>query len=169
MNWWTPLLFEAHQVVLSLIAFAAGLVAKTLLDFNIAPFFVKWLWWVPVRNIFRERPVALAGRWEQTWEAGASKNFLDPKDRHAHPILRQFGSYCYAQFFSKGVEYCLFGRLNGSYLVGQWYAKKDPLGYFGAFQLRVVDSTTMEGKWIGHSKESTQIRGDTWTWKKLPT
>jgi len=161
------MLINASTIPTTAVGFLLGLAVKTLLEFRVATFLVKWLWWLPVRNIFREKPIKLAGQWEQTWSSGTSPKFQDARDRHAHPVVRQLGSHCYSEFLAKGAVYVLFGRVEGQHLVGEWYDKKDRHGYFGVFQLRISDSATMEGKWVGHSKTSYEIRCDDWYWKRV--
>ena len=156
-----------NTVITSLVTFIALLILKVLLDLKLTQFFVKYLYWVPVRNYFRAKPISISGQWEQKWEAAGSESFLDPTDRHSHPDIKQLGSYCYAEFISKGVTYAIFGRVIEGYLVGDWYDKNDPLGYFGAFQLQIQNSKRMQGRWIGHSKSTHTIKGDEWKWNKV--
>jgi hypothetical protein len=61
----------------------------------------------------------------------------------------------------------MFGKIEGAYLIGTWYDKKDKHAYFGAFQLRFVDSNTLEGKYVGHSRRTGLIQQDDWNWKKV--
>ena len=62
--------------------------------------------------------------------------------------------------------YVIFGRVLHNYLIGDWYDKKDPLGYFGTFHLRIIDKNNMSGIWIGHSKTEQEVKGDSWNWKR---
>lgn len=156
------------------IGFIVLFVIKTLLDLRIGQFIVKWFYWVPVRNYFRAKPKNISGEWEHLWHAGGSSSYAESVSRHGHPIIKQLGHYCYAEFVSKGKKYCFFGQINGNYWVGDWYDIKDDDGYFGAFQLEIVDSNTMRGKWIGHSKQSrshatnaTDIRCDDSEWTRV--
>lgn len=144
-------------------SFMVLLVIKILIDFRLGALIVKNLHWFPVRNWFRDKPPKLAGTWEQIWGAGGSESFSDVATRHDHTVIKQFGNYCYTEFFSNKVRYALFGHINQNYIVGDWYAVEDPLGYFGAFQLEIVDSNTIDGKWIGHSKTTKKIRSDNFT------
>lgn len=148
------------------ITFALLFILKSLLDLRAAQYLVKWLSWLPVRNIFREKPLQIKGHWEQVWESGGSSSFQSETDRHSHPEISQLGSYCYAEFIAKGTTYVVFGRIVGEYWVGDWYDKKDPRGYFGAFQLLIQTSNFMTGKWIGHSKSKQEIKADIWQWKR---
>lgn len=156
-----------QSVLTSVATFVILLVIKVLLDLKLIQFFVKYCSWLPVRNILRAKPASISGKWEQTWDSAGSESFECPTDRHSHPEIKQLGSYCYAELISKGISYVVFGRVIDSFVVGDWYDKNDPLGYFGAFQLEIVDSKTMRGKWIGHSKSAHVIKGDEWLWKKL--
>jgi hypothetical protein len=158
---------EWNAVLNSTVTFIILLILKTLLDLKIAQFFVKNFSWIPVRNIFRTKPATISGQWEQIWDSAGSASFKDETDRHSHPTINQLGSYCYAEFISKGVTYVVFGKIINEYFVGDWYDLKDPHGYFGAFQLQIIDSNTMKGQWIGHSKKVHQVKGDEWNWRKL--
>jgi len=159
INWGSVLTASAGFIV--------GLIVKTMLDLRLALFVVKYFWWIPIRWLFRQKPVNLSGQWEHTWESGGSPAYVDPRDRHGHPKIRQFGSYCYADFYSQGKTYCFFGKIFGDYIVGEWFDLNDHAGYFGAFQLRIVDSKELDGLWIGHSKTSVAIRADKSVWTKL--
>jgi hypothetical protein len=154
-------------IILASLPFFSVLILKLLLDLRLAHQIVKYLYWLPVRNYFRERPLQLAGEWEYIWEAGGSSDFTHSKDRHGHSPLRQLGVYCYSEFFSKGIKYGLFGEVNGGYLVGEWFDLNDPAGYFGVFQLEIVSSSELSGIWLGHSKHERTIRNDHFHWKKV--
>jgi len=154
-------------VATGILAPIAILVVKTLLDFKLAPFFVKYFSWIPVRSMFRNNPDNISGQWEQTWDPADSENFADQNSRHGNTTIRQFGTYCYCEFPAKGVTYVIFGRVVNDYFVGDWYDKSDAHGYFGAFQLQIVNSKLMKGKWIGHSKTKHEVRCDEWKWNKL--
>lgn len=149
------------------IGFVIGFIIKTLLDFNIAVLIIKYLNWAPVRWLFRTNPQKLSGMWDQLWVMENSSTYPEDIDRHSNVEFKQLGSYCYGVFYSKGVGYVIFGQIKGEFLFGQWYDQKDKLGYFGTFQLRIIDSNTMSGKWIGHSKKSHIIHGDIWRWQKI--
>lgn len=158
-DWISFLKYTAPVLVASILKFT--------LDLKIAPYVVKYLYWCPLRNYFRDKPLNISGTWEQVWSSAGSINFVKDTERHSHPEIKQLASYVYGEFFSKGVKYIIFGRVINNYLVGEWYDQKDPLGYFGTFQLLIKDSNTMKGKWIGHSKCEHIIKGDDWTWEKL--
>lgn len=149
------------------IGFAIGLLLKTLLDFDLAIFIIRYLYWLPVRWLFRSTPNNVSGLWEQVWDFNSSSNFPKEIDRHSNVNFRQFGKYFYGEFHSKGKTYSMKGQIKSDFLYGDWFDKNDELGYFGAFELRFVDSTKLVGKWIGHSKSSHDIYGDIWTWNKI--
>jgi hypothetical protein len=157
-HWLTSLLLGAVPLVVCI-------VLRILLDLRLAPWVIRLLDWVPVRGIFRDAPTNLRGDWEQVWDS-QSDRFAQPADRHGNAHIYQFGRYCYAEFTAKTVRYVLLGRIHNGFLFGEWYAKKDKLGYFGAFKLRVQDSSTMEGIWIGNSKKEFRINSDQWKWRK---
>ncbi|MFZ2987068.1 hypothetical protein [Ideonella sp.] len=144
----------------------AVLFVKTLLDFSISHYFVKWFSWIPVRGIFRDQPHDLSGMWEQEWGAAGSPSFQRNTDRHGHTTIKQFGRYCYAEFAAKGRQYRLFGKIQNSYLMGEWYDVKDKAAYFGVFELRIVSGEVMEGLYLGHSSRTSNVGNDTWQWKK---
>ncbi len=158
---------DIKSIIIGICAFCILLMLKTLLDFRIAHFIVKYFYWVPLRNYFRTKPININGKWEQAWESAGSLNFQSQTDRHSHPTIRQMGTYCYCEIISKSKVYVVFGQVIDNYFVGNWYDKKDPKGYFGAFQLECINSSKMIGKWLGHSKIKHEIQGDNWTWKKL--
>lgn len=151
---------EWQSVATGTITFVLLIILRAILDFRLAPSLVRWLNRLPLRNYFRERPPKLNGTWDLLWGHGGSEDFSDVLKRHGQLQLWQFASYCYGEFFSDGKKYALFGRIENIYLLGDWYAKKDRLGYFGAFQLEVVDSNRLRGKWIGHSKKTREVRAD---------
>lgn len=158
---------EWNTILNSAIAFVVLIALKALLDLRLVQMFVRYFFWIPLRNYFREKPVQISGQWEQIWGGANSCNFQSETERHGHPDINQLGSYCYGEFISKNVTYVVFGRVVGEYFVGDWYDKKDPRGYFGAFQLEIRDSQNMIGRWVGHSKTIHEVRSDIWEWKKV--
>jgi hypothetical protein len=159
--------FHWIQIPIAALPFVILLFLKFLLDLRLAHFAVKYLFWVPVRSLTRENPQSLAGDWEHIWGSGGSENFASPISRHGHSTLRQWTSYCYAEYYSKGHRYAFFGRVKGNYLVGDWFDVNDPGGYFGTFQLEIVTSNLLKGYWLGHSKYSREIRYDISEWRKI--
>ena len=147
--------------------FVVVLFLKLLLDLKLAQLSVKYLFWLPVRNYFREKPVKLKGTWEHTWGSGGSDSYTKDTQRHGHSKIRQLGSYIYAEFHSRNELYAFFGQIRHGYIVGDWYDTKDHLGYFGTFQLEVVNSSHLRGLWLGHSKQSRQIRSDATEWRRI--
>lgn len=150
------------------IALAVVLLAvHTAFDLRLAPTLIKWFHWIPTRHVFRAKWPAVAGRWEEQWTTSA-RRFSNATDRHSHPVIRQFGPWCHAEFTALGVVYVLFGRIKGNYLCGDWNDKRDPNGYFGTFQLRIIDANHMDGKFLGHSAHNAQVRVGKWTWNRIP-
>jgi hypothetical protein len=158
IDWW--------HIFTVVAAFLIGLLIKTLLDFNLAKIIVKRLYWFPTRFIFRQKPIDLSGDWEQIWDFSENESYSKDIDRHSHTTMKQFGSYCYCEFYSQNEKYYFFGTISDNYVFGKWRDYKDKQGYFGTFQLRIVNSKKMEGKWIGHSKSTQSIYSDNWTWNK---
>jgi hypothetical protein len=156
-----------NVIATGLLAPVAVLIVKTILDFKLAPLLVKYFWWFPVRGIFRSKPINIAGKWEQIWESADSLGFSEISERHSYPVIRQFGSYCYTEFESKSKTYVVFGKIVNDNFVGDWFDKTDINGYFGAFQLQIIDTKTMKGLWVGHSKIKHEVKGDEWLWNKF--
>ncbi len=155
-----------NVIATGLAAPVAVLIVKTLLDFSLAHYFVQWFSWIPTRGLFRHKYPNLKGQWEQIWGAANSEDFKEEIDRHSYTEIKQFGSFCYAEIKSKGVTYAVFGQIRNSYLFGEWYDKDDKYAYYGAFQLRIVDSNLLEGKFVGHSKKTCEVKQDSWIWNK---
>lgn len=158
--------FDINVIATGLAAPIAVLIVKVLLDFSLAHYWVKYFYWLPVRSIFRDLPQDISGKWEQSWEPGGSLHFQDPLARHSYTKLRQFGRYVYAEFDSKQKTYCMFGRIKGGYVIGEWHDQGDKHGYFGTFELRIVGSEAMEGLYVGHSHRTGLVGHDAWKWTK---
>ncbi|MDF0730017.1 hypothetical protein P0Y43_04645 [Pseudomonas entomophila] len=156
-----------NVIATGLIAPSAVLVVKTMLDFSLSHYFVKYLYWLPVRGFFRDRPPKLSGKWEQVWEAPGSPNFSEKTDRHSYTSIKQFGRYIYAEFDAKGKSYCIFGVIKNSYITGEWYDRDDQHAYFGTLQLKVTDSAHLEGLYIGHSHRTSLVGSGAWTWNRV--
>lgn len=150
----------------TVVALAVVLVIRALLDLEVGVWVIRLMHWVPTRWIFRHRYLVLNGTWEHIWN-GDTGRFQNETDRHGHHVLYQFFRWTYAGTRSNGKVFTAFGRIQGDYLIGRWYDEHDEVGYFGAFQLRIVDSKELEGTWIGHSKGNPAlIRVGTWSWRK---
>ena len=149
------------------ISFIIILLIKLLLDFKIAHWWIKYFWWIPVRNYFRSKPINISGSWEENWKLDGSVRFVDETKRHSHPKIKQLGSYCYAEFIADSKTYGVFGSVMNDYFIGEWYDVTDRLGYFGTFHLKINDDSSMSGKWLGHSKSFHGVREGDWTWNKL--
>ncbi|MEE9706498.1 hypothetical protein [Aeromonas veronii] len=158
--------FDLNVIATGLAAPVAVLIVKTLLDFSLAHYFVKYFFWLPVRGFFRDHPQDLSGKWEQTWEPGGSETFINPTDRHSYTHIKQFGRYVYAEFDSKGRTYCMFGKIRNGYVIGEWFDKADRYAYFGAMQLRIAGGNVLKGLYIGHSFRTSEVGYDKWNWQK---
>ena len=143
----------------------ALIVVRFLLDLELAPRSVKYFYWIPVRTVVRDKPLDLNGVWQQQWQ-GATTSFQDSIDRFSSARIRQLWRYCYVEFAVAGTDYVLFGQIRGDYLIGTWVNATDDLGYFGSCQLEIVDSRTLKGRWIGHSKTSREIKHGDWDWNR---
>lgn len=140
---------------------------KLILDLRLAPWLVKYLHLLPVRNYLRDKPINLRGTWEHIWGHGGSVSYPNEVDRHGHSKLLQLGSFIYAEYYSQGVLYAFFGQIKHGYVVGDWFDVKDHNGYFGVFQLEISNSGQLKGLWLGHSKKNRTIRSDTSQWNKV--
>ena len=152
-------------VLLTFGIFLLLIILRLTLDLNIAVKLVKFLHFLPVRNYFRDKPPSVHGDWEQSWESD-SERFPQNTDRHSNCELKQFCSYVYGEFTSKQRRYCLFGQIQRGFIFGRWFDAKDELGYFGTFELRIVDSNELKGRWIGHSNRSHEINHGCWSWSR---
>lgn len=144
-----------------------GLILRTILEIKAWPWLIWMFNWIPVRSIFRENPPNLRGEWDVYWESNSSA-FSDEKDRHKTAKIYQFNEFCYADYAAKDQRYCMIGKIEGIYITGTWYNKRDKYGYRGAFQLRIEDSKKLSGRWVGFSNTKTEINTDLYTWTKNP-
>jgi hypothetical protein len=149
------------------ITFLIVFTIKQLLDLKLAHWWIKYFHWIPLRNYFRAKPHNISGKWEEQWHLLGTKSFEDPTKRHSHPIIKQMGHYCYAEFIADGITYGVFGTIMNDYLIGEWFDINDRIGYFGTFHLKIESNKSMTGKWLGHSKSFHGIREGDWIWKKL--
>jgi hypothetical protein len=155
------------HIVTSVLAFVVGLIVKTLLDHNLAIWIVKYLNNTPVRFIYRTNPYKLSGDWEQCWDfENAVDSHMEAVERHSYTGIKQLGKYIYCEFYSGNEKYFFFGEIKNNFVVGTWGDLKDKLAYHGVFDLRLVNSKEMVGKWVGHSKNQPNINSDNWVWKK---
>lgn len=151
----------------TLLLLAAVVGLRILLDLELGIWAVRILHRAPTRWIFRHRYVVLKGQWNHEWE-GDVGSYPKDIDRHGQHYMYQVFRWVYAGTRSRDKVFAAFGRIQGEYLIGRWYDKNDEHGYYGAFQLRIVDSMKLKGKWIGHSKQNPSIiRAGDWTWTKL--
>jgi hypothetical protein len=158
-----------YHIFIPLIPFALGIFLKTLLDFNFAIKIVRWLHWIPVRSIFRLKVHNISGEWKQQWINTSSPRYPRESDTLSSAHIWQFGKYCYGEFNSlEGNEYYyFFGEIIDRQIIGKWSDRKTLLGYYGAFELRIVDENKLEGVWLGHSNTNpNQINKDRWIWNK---
>jgi hypothetical protein len=154
-----------YNIFTPLIPFGLGILLKIFLDFNLALYVVKYLYWIPVRSIFRTKPEIIAGNWTQIWENNTSEKYEPEQARQSKIRLKQFGKYVYGEFRSNNdEEYYLFGEIIGKNIIGKWGDKKSNLGYFGSYELLIVDSQHIQGIWLGHSNyRPDQINHNKWT------
>lgn len=158
---------DVSAVLTAAVTFIALILLRLLLDLRLAQYLVRWFHWTKLRNFFRERPPELKGTWELVWEHGGSDQFADVVTRHSQNQMWQLGSYCYGEFYADGIKYGMFGRILDNYFIGDWFAVKDRHGYFGVYHLEIVDSNTLRGKWLGHSKTTREVRVDAFNSRRV--
>ncbi len=146
----------------------AGIALRMLLDIHIWPFLIKGLNWIPVRGIFHTNPPNLRGEWDVFWES-TSDNFSSDLKRKKTANIYQVDSYCYADYAAGDQRYCMIGTIEESYLTGIWRNIKDAHGYRGAFQLRLVNKSRLDGRWIGFSTTHLEINTGKYSWEKNPS
>lgn len=156
------------QIFIPLIPFLLGIIFKILLDMNLAMVIVKNLHWIPVRFLFRTKPYKISGKWTQLWENKVSDDYNTEDIRQSKLVIKQFGKYCYAEYRIKNDElYYIFGEIKGNNFIGKWGDKENELGYFGVFELRIVNAKKIIGKWMGHSnKRPERINTGEWNWNR---
>ena len=71
MNWD----FHILKPLLPLVPFGLGIFFKVLLDFDLALWIVKYLYWIPMRWIFRTKPNKISGTWKQLWNNTTSAKY----------------------------------------------------------------------------------------------
>lgn len=160
--------FNIMSLVSGVLIFIAGVLVKLILDLNLAPILVKWLSYINVvsRAIFRKLPPSLSGGWHIYWESD-SEDFKDSDGRTRTAEIYQFSNYTFCEYEAGGRTYCFFGKCKNTYLTGNYWDKKDPLGYHGAFQLKIINSEKMVGRWAGHSNKNNEINTNTYIWEKV--
>jgi len=157
-----------YQILTPLIPFILGIILKTILDFNLAFFIVKYFNWLPVRWLFRTKPENISGEWTQIWTNNTSEKYQEEAGRKSALKLRQFGKYIYGEFRANNdEEYFIFGEIIGRNLIGRWGDKNNDLGYYGSFELRIIDLQNIAGLWLGHSNSQPNIiNHNEWKWTK---
>lgn len=159
--------FNLMSLLSGVVIFILGFIVKLILDLNLAPILVKYFSYINFisRSIFRKVPPPLSGEWNIYWES-KSEGFSNPNDRLKKARIYQFNTYIFCEYSAKGIEYCFYGNLKNKYLTGIYWDKKDTLGYHGAFQLQVINSKKMIGRWAGHSSKNFSINTDEYIWEK---
>ncbi|MDR6159993.1 hypothetical protein QF023_003509 [Chryseobacterium sp. SLBN-27] len=82
--------------------------------------------------------------------------------------IKQFGKYIYGEFRANNdEEYFVFGEIIGRNIIGKWGDRKNTLGYYGSYELRIIDTNNIEGIWLGHSNSKPNIiNNNRWSWKR---
>lgn len=161
-----PLVIEALKVLLIPLILLG---INFLLDLELSLWLIKYLHFLNFfisRTTFRDRPIQISGKWTQIWSEISETRY----DSKSETKIKQFGRYCYSEFKSETRTYIFFGKLEGQYLYGKWFDKesdrKNNIGYFGSFQLKINEEGQMDGLWIGHSASISKIKSGPWLWKK---
>lgn len=160
--------FHLLKPLMPLIPFGLGILFKTMLDFNVAWWIVKYFHWVPIRWMFRTKPHKISGTWKQLWNNATSVKYTQETGRVSNLKLKQFGKYLYGEYRVRNdEEYRLFGEIIGANIVGKWSDKRNELGYYGAFEMRIIDANKINGRWLGHSNSQPGlINSDSWEWSR---
>lgn len=142
-----------YKTYISLTIFIIGIFLKILLDLNLGIFFIKTFYWISLRGIFRIKSNKISGIYKQHWTLNNNKKYSKISDRQSLITLKQLNNYCYGKFVSKEDTYYLFGEIIDRKIIGHWADIDSKLGYFGSFELTIIDKRRIEGVWIGHSNE----------------
>lgn len=106
----------------------------------------------------------IAGNWHERWNEDGKQITPQAVDYSAH--IKQFGSRISGSFTSDGEKYFFIGRVLNHYVTGTWQGELGENSYYGAFQLRLYPGLkTMDGKWIGYSKQGS-VKSGNWEWKR---
>src|SRR5687767_3657013 len=87
-----------YEILTPLIPFVIGIILKIFLDFNHAIFIVKYFSWIPVRNIYRTKPVKISGQWTQIWKNEGSEKYKSKEGRKSKLELKQLAITYTANF-----------------------------------------------------------------------
>lgn len=156
------------KILSVIVPFGLGIILKALLDLNLGCFVVKYFYWIPIRWLFRTKPIVISGIWNQYWENTNSERYKEKIGRNSTLVIKQFGKYIYGEFRTNNDEnYFLFCEVKERNIIGKWGDKKSDFGYYGACQLRIINAVEIEGLWFGHSHNQPNIiNSDKWIWKK---
>lgn len=154
------------EILTPLIPFFLGIILKTILDLNLAIKMVKWLSKIPHRSILRIKPPKISGIWKQTWFNNDSSNYAEEVTSDLK--IYQFGKFIYGEFQIGNKEnYYIWGEIIHRSIIGKWQNKTSDLGYYGAFEGRIIDEKKIEGVWLGHSHSNpNKINSGNWKWHK---
>lgn len=152
----TEALFD-YKTYVAIYVFILGFILKILLDLNQGIFFVRYFYWISLRGIFRTKSDKISGLYQQHWSLEGSKIYSKKSDRQSLITIKQLNNYCYGEFVSKNKTYYIFGEIINRRIIGHWADKKSKLGYFGSFELTIIDQERIEGFWIGHSNENPRL------------
>lgn len=157
-----------YKTYVALYVFVIGIFLKILLDLNLGLSIVKRFYWASFRGIFRSKTNKISGVYKQNWDFDNNTTFISKSDRQSLITIKQLNNYVYGEFQSRNKTYYIFGEMINQRIIGHWADKKSKLGYFGSFQLTILDQERMEGYWVGHSTENPRnINNYKWHFKSV--
>lgn len=140
-----------YKTYIPLYTFILGIILKVLLDMNLGATLIKYLFWASPRSIFRKNTYKISGIYKQHWQIKRNARYKKVSDRQSLITLKQFSNYCYGEFTAKNDKYHLYGEIIDKKIIGQWSDSKNTMGYFGTFELSIIDRKNITGFWVGHS------------------
>ena len=149
--------FFQPETYRSIYIFLLGMILKILMDLNLGKIVVKYCYWLSLRAIFRVKPIKISGIYRQCWDFNSNRSYTSKSDRQSLVTIKQLNNYCYAEFQSKNESYYLFGEIIDRRIIGHWGDVNNRLGYFGSFELNIINTSCIEGNWIGHSDKNPNI------------
>jgi hypothetical protein len=143
-----------YKTYVAIYVLILGFLLKVLMDLNQGIFFIRNFYWISLRGIFRSKVDKISGVYRQYWDFTDNNSFTKKSERQSLITIKQLNNYCYGEFTSRNKTYYIFGEIINRRIIGHWADKKSKLGYFGSFQLTIINQERIEGFWIGHSNEN---------------
>ena len=140
-----------YRTYIPIYTFMLGIILKVLLDMNLGTKLIKYFYWASPRSIFRKNTNKISGIYKQYWQLKRNARYKKVGDRQSLITLKQFSNYCYGEFTAKNDKYYLYGEIVDKKIIGHWSDVTNKVGYFGSFELSIIDKKNITGFWIGHS------------------